>query len=154
MEKFTNKYIKKITDNLNSFSYNIIIANLHEFYSFLNKIIEKKYSKNSIIENYTKILTIISPIIPHFAFECLKNLNTNEKLNWPKYDEKLLIENIIPFVIQINGKKRDLIKIQRDAEEKEVMKIIYQQENINKYLNNKEIKKKIFVPNRLINIII
>ena len=154
LEKFTNKYIKKITDNLNSFSYNIIIANLHEIYSFLNKIIEKKYSKNSIIENYTKILTIISPIIPHFAFECLKNLNTNEKLNWPKYDEKLLIENIIPFVIQINGKKRDLIKIQRDAEEKEVMKIIYQQENINKYLNNKEIKKKIFVPNRLINIII
>ena len=154
LEKFTNKYIKKITDNLNSFSYNIIIANLHEIYSFLNKIIEKKYSKNSIIKNYTKILTIISPIIPHFAFECLKNLNTNEKLNWPKYDEKLLIENIIPFVIQINGKKRDLIKIERDAEEKEVMKIIYQQENINKYLNNKEIKKKIFVPNRLINIII
>ena len=57
-------------------------------------------------------------------------------------------------MIQINGKKRDLIKIERDAEEKEVMKIIYQQENINKYLNNKEIKKKIFVPNRLINIII
>jgi leucyl-tRNA synthetase len=154
LEKFTNKYVKKVSDNLNNFSYNIIIANLHEIYSFLNKIIEKKYSKNSMIKNYTKILTIISPIIPHFAYECLKNINVNEKLNWPKYDEGLLIENIVPFVIQINGKKRDLIQIERDSKEEDVIKIIYQQQNVKKYLNNKEIKKKIFVPNRLINIII
>ena len=154
LEKFTNKYIKKISDNLDNFSYNIIIANLHEIYSFLNKAVEKKYSKNSIIKNYSKILTLISPIIPHFAFECLKGMDINEELEWPKYDKKQLIENIIPFVIQINGKKRDLIKIKRDAKEEDVIKIILNQENVKKYLNNKEIKKKIFVPNRLINIII
>ena len=154
LEKFTNKYIKKISDNLDNFSYNIIIANLHEIYSFLNKAVEKKYSKNSIIKNYSKILTVISPIIPHFAFECLKDIDTKEQINWPKYDKKYLIENIIPFVIQINGKKRDLIQIERNAKEEDVINIIYQQENIKKYLNNKGIKKKIFVPNRLINIII
>ena len=154
LEKFTNKYIKKISDNLDNFSYNIIIANLHEIYSFLNKAVEKKYSKNSIIKNYSKILTLISPIIPHFAFECLKGMDINEELEWPKYDKKQLIENIIPFVVQINGKKRDLIKIKRDAKEEDVIKIILNQENVKKYLNNKEIKKKIFVPNRLINIII
>ena len=154
LEKFTNKYIKKISDNLDNFSYNIIIANLHEIYSFLNKAVEKKYSKNSIIKNYSKILTVISPIIPHFAFECLKDIDIKEQINWPKYDERYLVENIIPFVIQINGKKRDLIQIERNAKEEDVIKIIYQQENVKKYLNNKGIKKKIFVPNRLINIII
>ena len=51
-------------------------------------------------------------------------------------------------------KKRDLIQIERNAKEEDVIKIIYQQENVKKYLNNKGIKKKIFVPNRLINIII
>jgi len=81
-------------------------------------------------------------------------MDINEELEWPKYDKKQLIENIIPFVIQINGKKRDLIKIKRDAKEEDVIKIILNQENVKKYLNNKEIKKKIFVPNRLINIII
>ena len=146
LEKFTNKYIKKISDNLDNFSYNIIIANLHEIYSFLNKAVEKKYSKNSIIKNYSKILTVISPIIPHFAFECLKDIDIKEQINWPKYDERYLVENIIPFVIQINGKKRDLIQIERNAKEEDVIKIIYQQENVKKYLNNKELKRKFLFP--------
>ena len=50
LEKFTNKYIKKISDNLDNFSYNIIIANLHEIYSFLNKAVEKKYSKSTLAQ--------------------------------------------------------------------------------------------------------
>jgi leucyl-tRNA synthetase len=64
--KFTNKFIKKITENLNNFSYNIIIANLHEMHSYLSKIVIKKYRKKTLVENYKKILNVINPIIPHF----------------------------------------------------------------------------------------
>ena len=152
--KFTNKFIKKITDNLNNFSYNIIIANLHEMHSYLIKTVEKKYRKKTLIENYKKILTVINPIIPHFSLECLKNIKETESLAWPNYDEELIIENIIPFVVQINGKKREVFEIERNLSEENVLKIIFQNKNINKHLLDKSIKKKIFVSNRLINIIV
>jgi leucyl-tRNA synthetase len=152
--KYTNQFIKKVTQNLNSFSYNIIVANLHEMYAFLSKEINSTYSKQLLLENYKKILTILIPLIPHFAYECLKSLNQDEDIKWPDYDEELLIEEFVNIVVQINGKKRGLIKSERGIKEEEVLKKIDQENNISKYLQNNKIKKKIFIPNKLINIII
>ena len=73
---------------------------------------------------------------------------------WPKHDEKLIIENIIPFVVQINGKKRQVINIERSLSEQKIIELIKKEKIILKFLDNKNIKKKIFVPERLINIII
>ena len=67
LEKETNKFLKKITDNLESFSYNKIVANLYEIYSFLIKEIKKEYKKDTLKKNYEKILTAIMPVIPHFS---------------------------------------------------------------------------------------
>ena len=152
--KFTNQFIKKVTDSLNNFSYNIIIANLHELYSFLFNEINQKYSKRTLLMNYEKILTIMMPIIPHLSNECLKLLNINKNIEWPKYDEKLLIEQYVNIVIQINGKKRGLLKIERDTKQEKVEEMIKKERSISKYLTNEKIKKKIFIPNKLINIII
>ena len=152
LTKFTNKFIKKMTDNLNSFSYNILIANLHEMQNFFSKELNKKYTKQTLINNFSKILITMLPITPHIATECLELLNIN-KNRWPEYDEKLLIEEIIPYVIQINGKKRGIIEAKRDILEEELMKILVKENNINKHLLEKKIKKKFFVPNKLINII-
>ncbi|MDC3186677.1 leucine--tRNA ligase, partial [Candidatus Pelagibacter sp.] len=69
--KFTHKFIKRITSNLNSFSYNVIIANLHEMHTFLSKEILNEYTKETLEDNYKKILISILPIIPHFSNECL-----------------------------------------------------------------------------------
>jgi leucyl-tRNA synthetase len=151
---FTNKFIKNIGYNLENFSYNIIVANMHEMHSFWSKEIKKNYTKKTLVESYNKILITLIPIIPHFAYEALEKINQNEKLDWPTYDEKLLIEKIISFVIQINGKKRGLIETNRDITETELMTIIMNDQNLNKYLENKNIKKKIFIKNKLINIII
>ena len=74
-----------MTDGLNNFSYNIIIANLHEMYSFLLKEIENEYTADNLKENYKKILITIMPIVPHFSSECLKLLNSSENLKWPKF---------------------------------------------------------------------
>ena len=150
--KFTNKFLKKMTDSLNSFSYNILVANLHEMQNFFSKELNKKYSKKTLIENFSKILITMIPLIPHFASECLEKINC-DVLKWPNYDKKLLIEDIIPYVIQINGKKRAVIDAKRDILDEELFKIIKQNKNLEKYFSDKKIKKKIFVPNRLINII-
>jgi leucyl-tRNA synthetase len=153
LEKFTNQFIKKITKNLNNFSYNIIIANLHEMYSFFIKEIENEYTLDTLKKNYKKILITIMPIVPHFSSECLKLLDTSENLKWPKFDEAILVENFVNLVIQINGKKRGLLKIKKNISEDEVLMNIKKEKNISKYLEDQNIKKKIFIPNRLINII-
>jgi leucyl-tRNA synthetase len=153
LEKYTNKFLKQITKNLEEFSYNKIIANLHEMYSFITKQINKPYSEKTLTENYKKILISMNPIIPHFSSECLEMINV-KKTYWPSYDEKLLEEDFINIVVQINGKKRGLIKTEKDISEINVLKNIEKEKNIMKFLSEKEIKKKIFIKNKLINIII
>ena len=73
-------------------------------YSFLNKQIEKTYTKHTLFENYEKILIAMTPILPHFANECLSTIKA-KNFKWPEYDISMLKEEIINIVIQINGKK-------------------------------------------------
>ena len=153
IKKSTNNFLKKITNNLEDFNYNKIIANMHELYSFFNKQIEKTYKKETLIENYQKILISMMPTIPHFVNECLKLLNT-KNIEWPKYDESILKKEIINIVIQINGKKRGLINAKPGISEKKLLEIIYKDETIIKFFKEKDIKRKIYIKDKLINIII
>ncbi len=152
--KYTNLFIKKVTDNLNSFSYNIIIANLHEMYAFFNKEIHNGYTVKTIKENYNKILITMVPIIPHFASECLELNKFQLNGNWPSYDNKFLIEEKIKYVIQINGRKRSLIEFDRDTDEKVLLELVKKEESLSKYFINTKIKNIIYVKNKLMNIIL
>jgi len=139
--KFTNKLIKKISENLENFNYNILIANIHEMHTYMVKEINNKYSKKTLIENYTKILTLLEPVLPHLVNEAFKELGES-KISWPNYDESLIIEDIITFVIQINGKKRGTFEVKTNSSENEILNKINQDDKLKKYLNEKEIKKK------------
>ena len=153
--KFTNKLIKKVTENLENFSYNKIIANLHEMHSFMLSQIKNNYSQKTLIENYQKILILISPIIPHFASECLEIIGIkNNNIEWPKFEEKFVQDEKINIVIQINGKKRGIILLKKDTEENEIIDLIKKDTKLFKYLDSKEIRKKIFVKNKIINLIV
>ena len=153
LDIYTNKFLKKITDNLEKFSYNKIVANLYEMYSFLSKEINNIYKKDNLILNYKKILIAISPIIPHFSNECLEIIKT-KNVEWPKYDETKIKENTVNIVIQINGKKRGLMETQINISEKILMEKIYQDEKLKKYIDDKPIKKTIFIKDKIINIIV
>ena len=153
LNKYTNKYLKKVHDNLESFSYNKIVANLYEMYSFLNKQIEKQYTKNTILENYTKILITMTPILPHFANECLSIIET-KNFRWPDYNKSMLKEDIINIVVQINGKKRALIQTEPNITEEKLFEIVKNDEKISKYLHQKNVKRKIYIKDKLLNIIV
>ena len=152
--KYTNKFIQSVTQNLENFSYNKIIANMYEMYSFLNKQIENKYKKITIEENYKKILIAIMPVIPHFSQECLQIMSDNFKLQWPNYDEKLFEQDKINIVVQINGKKRCIITSNKNLKESDLLRKITKEEKLKKYLEDKKIKKNIYIQDKLINIII
>ena len=153
LEKYTNKFLKKVTDNLENFSYNKIVANLHEVYSFLMKQTNVSYTKNTLIKNYEKILITMMPVIPHFSSECLVLINSNN-IKWPDYDKNKIQEEIINIVVQINGKKRGLIKTTPGISENDLFNIINKDEKLIKYLDKQIIKKKIFIKDKLMNIII
>jgi len=152
--KFTNRFIKKISNNLENFSYNIIVANLHEMYSYLVKEISKGYKKITILENYEKILITMNPIIPHLSNECLKSIGKNNEITWPSYDKKQIEDNNSLIVVQVNGKKRGLLNTTYNISEIEIMKLINKDQKIMKYLLGNKIKKQIYIKNKLINIII
>jgi leucyl-tRNA synthetase len=154
LQKITNIFIDNVTRNLTNFSYNKIVANFHELHSALFKELKNKYTKSSLLENYSKILITMSPIIPHFANECLEILGNKDNSKWPISIKELLVENSVNYVIQINGKKRAVINSIRDTSEKDLFELIKNNSATKKYIENKVIKKRIFIPNKLINIIL
>ena len=154
LEKFTNQMIKRITDNLENFNYNVIIANIHETYNFLNKEIEKNYDSLVIKENYLKILTLLTPIIPHYTSECIEDLGVLNNIQWPETNSDALVEKKIDYVIQINGKKRLILNENRDIDQESLLVKLKTNKISQKYLKDKSINKIIFVKNRLMNLLI
>ena len=158
VEKFTNKMIFNVTKNLENFQYNVVIANFYETYNFFSKfLINKNISNKIIIKNFEKILILISPILPHLANECINKINTKinlDNLIWPEIDLSKIEEDDCKIVVQINGKKRDLIILPKNTSENEVVDKIISDEKLNKYLHNVKIKKQIYIKDKLINFII
>ena len=154
ISKFNNQLINNINANLEKFHNNVIVANFYETYNFLIKEIEKPINKKNLAENYTKILKLMSPILPHFASECLDELKCDNKLDWPVIDKKVSIVENYKIVVQINGKKRDIINTNLNMDEKTLVNEIKNNSKTSKFLQNKNISRVIYIKNKLINLII
>ena len=151
---FTNQALEKINISLEKFRYNVIIAVFHEIFNFYSKILEKNKNYNNLDENFKKILIIISPVIPHFANECLAQFDIKNTLTWPSVKKEYLETDKKEIVIQINGKKRGNILIEKKMGENDIIEQIKKMSLSEKYIQNKEILKTIYIKDRLINIII
>ena len=153
IDSFTNTLIDKITKNLERFHYNVIVANFHEAYNFLIKEIEKPINNLNLIENYKKILILLQPVIPHFALECLEEIDSKYKAEWPPINLKLIKKETFNIVVQINGKKRGLLVCESETTEEQLIGKIKTDEDIHKFIMDKKIKKSIYITNKLINLI-
>ena len=154
LEEFTNELIDKVTKNLESFQYNVLIANYHEIYNRLSKIKVNEISSKILLDNYLKILTILSPVAPHFSSECIDELKMKIDPNWPTVDKNVIQKKVSNIVIQINGKKRGIITCDINTDESKILEIIKSQKQYEIYIKDKTIKKTIYVKDRLINLII
>ena len=151
LEKLVHKTIKKINEDLEDFKFNtavsalMILANRFE--------IEEKIS----LSYYSLFLVILAPFAPHITEELwgqLGNKDSIHKQSWPKYDKKLIKDDMITLVVQVNGRVRDKIEVEADISEEKAKELAISSQNVKKWVQNKEIKKVIFVPRRLINIVI
>ena len=150
---YTNKLIEKYTFSLEKFNTNVLIAYLHETYNFLNKEISKLDIKD-LKENYSKILVMMLPILPHLISECLKDIQKDKNLSWPLAEKKYLEDKYVNIVIQINGKKKSIIKTEKNLDEKILLENVKKDKKISSLLEKKSIFKHIIVKNKLINLII
>jgi len=153
IEKFTNQMLNKVNLSLNKFSYNVIVANLHEIYNFFNKALSIDLKNKNLIRNYVKILTIMIPITPHLASECLNEISDNKNYAWPKINDKYLHNKIFDIVVQIDGKKRGLISTDKSIGKKNLIEEIKKTKELQKFLIGTDIIKSIFIKDKLINLI-
>ena len=154
LEIFTNQSIQKINLALDKFRYNVIVAVFHEVYNFYNKIINNEENYKNLENNFLKILIVMSPLIPHITNELLTKINKLEEIDWPTVRKEIIETDEKVIVIQINGKKRNIISVIKGENEKKLIEKIKEMKLVEKYIKDKEIIKTIYIQDKLINIIV
>jgi leucyl-tRNA synthetase len=153
----TNVLIKEITECIEKFHINVAVAKLYIFLNNLNEEIDKKIlNEEDIINVYKKYLIIISAFIPYIANECWEKITKQNNLSsqvWPKIENTLIKKDRFDVVIQINGKKRAIINAINDESEENIYSKSLAIKNIKVILDEKNIIKKIFIKNKLLNIV-
>ncbi len=152
LERLLHQTIKKITEDIEELRFNTAISALMILF---NKT-EKNIGQLSIV-NCQLFLKLLAPFAPHITEELWHQLGHKTSIHleqWPKYDPKLIKEEEIELIIQVNGKFRDRIKTSADIDEEEAKKLALQSAKIKAFVQNKEIKKVIFVKGRLVNIVV
>ena len=153
----SNILIKDITDCIEKFHINVAVAKLYVFLNNINEEIEKQnLNKEDIVSIYKKYLIIVSAFIPYIANECWEKITGKQDITlqqWPNIDESFLHKENFDIVIQINGKKRAIINATNNESEENILSKSLAIKNIQVILDKKIIAKKIFIKNKLLNIV-
>ena len=149
--KVLHKTIKKVSQDTDALEFNTAIA---QMMIFVNEAFKQKGVYNDV---WKRFILLLAPYAPHIAEEIWQEKLGGEgsvtKASWPEWNEELTIEEIVTIVIQVNGKLRDRIEVPMDTPEEEVKEKALEQEKIREYTEGKTVRKLIYVPNRLVNIV-
>ena len=148
-----NSYVNKITKCINNFNLNVVVANVYEIYNLFQSHLSKEVSNTCMKNNLIKLMKILVPFTPHIAYECLEMLGAKEIKTWPKVDTKLIKQEKIKIAIQINGKTRDVIEIDKGISQISVEKLCKNNNKVKNKILSKPVHKVIFVKDRIINFI-
>ena len=158
LEQISNLTTKNIINDMSNFKFNTSISYLMEYTNTLQKIKQKRtISYSTWIEACKRLLIHLSPICPHITEELWNRLGEKGSIhlqNNPTFNEKLIERNDYTLIVQINGKLRDQIKLEVNTSIEEIMENIITSKKISKYLSDKEIIKKIYIENKLLNLVV
>ena len=146
-----HKAKQRATEGMDALRYNTAIAALMEL---LNAVKDEGAAPKALIE---EMVVMLAPFAPHFAEECWERLGHTTTVfdaRWPPFDPALVVESTVEIVVQVNGKVRSKITIDRAADEATVIAAALADESVQKFLDGKEPKKKIYVPGRLVNLVV
>lgn len=156
VQKIQHKTIKKVTEDFHRESLNTAVAALMEFVNDLYKLKLEGFSNDwrFILEDLLKMLV---PFAPHISSELWQQLGNDdfiEKSGWPKWNNDFLQADEIQIIVQVNGKLRGKIKVSPSASKDQILDLAKSEENVIKHLAGKQVVKEIFVPNKIVNLVV
>ena len=158
INKNLNKLIKEVTFAIEKFHFNVAVAKFYEFTNILSKLLIKEEIEKKFIQNIFKdFLILISPFIPHLASECWEKIDKKSMLlkkEWPQFNESLIKDDMVNIVIQVNGKKRAMIEAKINEKDEKVIQNCLEIDNVKKFVSGKNILKKVYVKNKLVNFVV
>ena len=159
LRRMTHRTIKRVYNDLDKFRFNTMIAALMEYTNFLSRIKETYRISELPVwrEAIRTLILLLAPSAPHIAEELWERIGNSGSVHlqpFPSWDEELAREQEFELVIQVNGKVRDKVKVPASITEEEAREIALKRERIRSYIEGREIRRIIFVPGRLINIVL
>lgn len=156
--RFTHQVIRKITDDLEKLRFNTMVASLMEFSNYLSTLKnEGKVGKKVWKESVKTLLLLLAPSVPHFAEELWERTGNSYSIHtqdWPQWDDELAKDEEITLVVQVNGKLRDRISVAASITEAEAVEKARTSEKVKSHIEGKTTVKEIFVPGKLVNIVV
>ena len=156
--KVQHTAIKKVTNDLYNAQFNTAVSALMEYLNGLSKLKEHGFDDKMWRQALGDLCQLLAPFAPHIANEMYAEMNGEDSrldnIEWPKYDEKYLTTDTIKIAIQVNGKLRGDIEVAKDAEQNDVEQLALDQPNVARFTEGKQIVKKIYVPGKILNIVV
>jgi len=149
--KVLHATIKKVSEDIEKFSFNTAVS---AFMVCVNELRSLKCNKRAVLTPLVKLLAPFAPFICEELWQKLDGQKSVHHTVYPKYDEAFLKEDSIEYPVSINGKKRDSVMIATDATQEEAEAIALGLENVQKWIEGKEVRKVIFIKGRMINIVV
>ncbi|MYU57455.1 leucine--tRNA ligase [Ligilactobacillus salivarius] len=151
LDKIYNETVKKVTEDYEAMHFNTAISQLMVF-------VNNAYKADSLPLEYVEgLVKLLSPVVPHITEELwskLGHVGSIAYAKWPTYDESKLVEDVVEIVVQINGKVRQHLQVSKDASHEELQALALNDERIKQELVDKEVKKVIAVPGKLVSIVV
>jgi len=158
LTRLIHQTIRKATNDMDRFRFNTMLAALMEYTNFLGKVQEQGAVSVSLWkEAITKLLLLLAPTAPHLAEELWSRTGHAYSIHnqpWPKWDEELAKEEEVTLVIQVNGKVRDKLTVPVSITEAEAKELALGRERVRAYVEGKKINKVIYVPQKLVSIVV
>ncbi|MBE9547190.1 MAG: leucine--tRNA ligase, partial [Proteobacteria bacterium] len=162
LRRKTHQTIKKVTIDIEDrFRFNTAISAIMELVNTLYQVKHPDRSDTLALSVIRKaiesIIVLLAPIVPHVTEELWEMLGHSENLSdisWPSYDESVAAEEEITIVVQVNGKLRSRIMVSTDESDEKIKELALSNERVNKFIAGKEVVKEIYVPKKLVNIVV
>ena len=151
LEKIYHQTVKKVTEDYESLNFNTAIS---QMMIFINAVYKEENLPREYAEGFIKLLNPVAPYITEELWSILGHDKTIANEKWPTFDLEKTIDNTITIAIQVNGKLRGSIEIEKDSDKDKVLEFAKQEEKVAKYLSEGEVIKEIYVPNKIVNFIV
>jgi leucyl-tRNA synthetase len=157
LRRITHSTVKKVTEDIENFHFNTAIASIMELLNGIYNYLRRRGNNSLVEESVEKLILLLSPFAPHICqelWEVLGNRQSIIKQSWPEYDPEAIKQEEMLIVIEVNGKVRSKVEVPVDLEEEEIKERAQLEERVRRYIKDKKIKEIIYVPKRLVNIVV